>query len=90
LTLTKIGSHVPVSTVSVENEPEKDRYEQAIRIRDAHNGSREIMTVDGSLMALLSNYAWYALRLYVLFPENDAVDKQRIIQEIGAAIRKYL
>lgn len=81
-TLTKIGSRIPVSSA----EDTKDKYEQAVRIIDDQGSSAAIMEKSSSLMSILSNYALYTFRLYVLLPEDNSVDIDAIRQSIKKAL----
>jgi len=64
--LTKIGSYLPVTDIHGDNK-DLDNLEQAIRIlnRDGTT-STPIMSLNYSLMHILSQYALYSYRLYVL------------------------
>ncbi len=76
MTLTKVGSHVPISALKETGADDDDKYEQAIRVLDGTtNTSRPIMELNSSLMSILANHALYSLRVYVLFPEG--VEEQR-------------
>lgn len=73
ITLTKIGSHIPIS--AIENTgatgKDKDRYEQAVRVLDSKGeSSKSIVELKNSLMNVLSDYALFAIRIYVLFPKG--------------------
>jgi HD superfamily phosphohydrolase len=70
-TLTKIGSHVPVSALAREaTAEEKDQYEQAVRILRADNSSEPIVENAISLMKVLADFSLYTVRLYVLMPSE--------------------
>lgn len=86
---TKIGSRVPVGAIrkgadAQEKDKYEDRYEQSIRIV-AQNGdeSTDIMSAPRSLMSVLSNSALYALRLYVLLPDDKKYNADAIISYLG-------
>ena len=69
LELTKIGGHVPVSQAMQPGEDEYDKYDQSLRMIDTSTGVvTPIVEMTESLMSILSDYALYALRLYVLLP----------------------
>jgi len=71
MTLTKIGSHIPVSYEMTTDD--SDKSEQIVRILDADGAtSSPIFDVGNSLMNILSNYALYSLRVYALLPEADS------------------
>jgi HD superfamily phosphohydrolase len=78
ITLTKVGSRIPVGAIETGADAKrKDKYEQSIRIVDQNGGeSTDIMSVSRSLMNILSNSALFALRLYVLLPDDkkDSAD----------------
>ncbi len=75
--LTKIGSHLNVSSLEENHSEEKDKYEQSIRVlNDLDNTSKPIMEMPQSLMKVLSDNSLYTLRLYVLFPENMASNEK--------------
>lgn len=79
ITLTKIGSRVPVGAMQGGTDTDaKDKYEQSIRILREDGDSIDIMSVPRSLMSILSNRALYALRIYVLLPP----DKKALAGEI--------
>jgi HD superfamily phosphohydrolase len=80
MTLTKIGSHVPVSSVMESkegglSETEVDKYEQSIRIHDKHNNkSTPIVGKRSSLLHVLAGHALYSLRIYVILPDDFTGD----------------
>ena len=81
--LTRIGSHVPVSSILNSDSEELDKYEQSIRILDSeNNSSKEIVSIKQSMMSVLSNYGLYSLRIYILFPEDSEDKRREIIRRI--------
>lgn len=69
MALTKIESHVPASRATHSEEEDQDKIAQTLRIIDPRSGqTTPIVEVKQSLMSVLSDYALYALRLYVLLP----------------------
>ncbi len=88
ITLTKVGSRVPVGAVqTAASSKDKDRYEQSIRILgDDGVSSADIMSEQQSLMSILSNNALYALRLYVLLPP----DKEGRVRDITKRMEAIL
>lgn len=94
MTLTKIGSHVPISAIAEDKKPgdrdkEKDRAEQAIRVLDSGGStSKEIVRKSHSLMSILSDWALYSFRLYLLCPEErpelPGAMRKKIREEVGA------
>jgi len=95
ITLTKIGSLIPVSSAmqlakgeaAKKSEEDHDRYEQAIRILNEEDGSSiPIMEKASSLMSVLADHALYAFRLYVLPPESGEFDAERVRAEIRSEL----
>lgn len=82
MVLTKIGSHIPVSAMG-SGPDEKDKYDQAVRIMNrAGDKSTPIVEIPDSLMSILSNYALYSHRVYVLFPEGEESRRDEIAEQI--------
>ncbi len=75
ISLTKVGSFAPVSMLP----PDEDELEQSIRIEN-DDGSIPIVNSAGSVMSVLAQKALFAARLYVLFPDEREVDRQRITE----------
>jgi HD superfamily phosphohydrolase len=76
--ITKIGSLV--STAEAGSLATRDRFDQLARILPLRGGdgrSKPIVEFEGSLIRVLSNYALFSLRLYVLLPDraNDLGEK---------------
>lgn len=71
-TLTTVGSVVPLAQA-------KDDFgdDQLVRIVDKNKRSLPIVELKQSLMSVLSNYALYALRVYVLLPGEMNTPKVR-------------
>lgn len=71
MALTKIGSRIPVSQLGSATDDQKDRYQQAVRIL-SEDGKESIPIVESkqSLMNILSEYALYEIRIYVLLPKG--------------------
>jgi len=92
ITLTKVGSHVPAKVIAGgSGARDKDRYEQAIRILNSQgDDSVDIMSVDQSLMNILSDNALYVIRLYVLLPPDKLKNYPNIRTEICAACTEEL
>jgi len=81
ITLTKIGSHVPVSFVQTEDDI--DKAEQSVRILNPHNNTSEtISSLGHSLMHILSDYALYSLRVYALLSESQIKHRHKIAARI--------
>ena len=74
--LTRIGPYIPVSVLP----PNEDDLDQSIRIKES-SGSRPIVEIDNSLMKVLSQQALYTARLYVLFPNGRASERQMITEQ---------
>lgn len=87
--LTKIGSHLPL-TRDTDKEKEKERedeLEQAIRLlHPTDDQSKPIMACKQSLMSILSDYALFTLRVYVLLPSA----KQQLRDSIADKIKQDL
>ena len=84
ITMTKIGSMLPTSTIEGgASGTDKDRYEQAVRVasRDRRT-STPISELPHSLMSVLSNQEFYALRVYVLLTPETETLRDRIERQI--------
>ena len=83
ITLTKVGSHVPVGMLQkAPNAKDKDKYEQAIRIiSSSDRTSTDIMSLPQSLMSILSDNALYLLRMYVLLPDDKVALREAIAND---------
>lgn len=85
IALTKVGSHVPVGSIERDDEKDRDRWEQSIRIlKHDRTTSEEIMNIPSSLMSVLADQALFSLRLYVLLEPHE-LDKR---EKISAAVLK--
>ena len=85
--LTKIGSSLPISAIEGDSSSSREKLEQAVRILDKNKRtSKPIMEVPHSLMKVLSNYACYTIRVYVLLP----VEKKHLAESINEMIRRDL
>ncbi len=85
--LTKIGSHVPVSTIDESSGTDREKLEQAVRVLNVDKRtSRPIMEVQHSLMKVLSDYSCYTIRVYVLLPSS----KLKLAPEINGKIKSDL
>jgi HD superfamily phosphohydrolase len=89
ITLTKVGSRVPVGTMQDgASSKERDKYEQSIRIMgDDGSSSNDIMSEPQSLMSILSNSALYALRIYVLLPPDKKGLADAITERMQAMLK---
>lgn len=89
-TLTQAESHIPVASLLNSNHKDvEESYVQAVRIlKNSNEESKAIMEVKKSLMSVLSDYALYSIRLYILFPNNEIEKLKR--KEIEDYIRKDL
>jgi HD superfamily phosphohydrolase len=78
--LTKVGSSVPLSTAYDDKEElAPDRYQQLIRILNHDGqGSTPIVELRHSMMSILSDQAWYAIRLYALLPQDVPEERSRM------------
>ncbi len=78
--LTKVGSHLDVSSRFESETDDEDKYWQAIRVlaTETNGKSTPIMEVGRSLMKVLSDYSIYILRVYVLLKPEEAHRKPEI------------
>jgi hypothetical protein len=84
ITLTKIGSRISVGSIGDLAESDRDKYEQSIRICYRTGESTEIMSINNSLMSIISDQALYSLRLYILFDDSTISvreDVEKFLQE---------
>lgn len=89
IALTKIGSHVPLGRDADEEARDKELFSQSVRVIErGSNLSKPIMNVRRSLMAILSDYAFYAIRLYVLIPPQNSASRQEIADYINQDLRE--
>jgi hypothetical protein len=82
--LTKIGSSVDVATALDDADEKKADLDQTVLVyNDGSRESEPIMDVPSSLMSVLSDFALYPLRVYVLFPRtvSDPNAKRKEIRE---------
>lgn len=87
LSLAKIGSRIPFSDLEARGFDEE--VEQAVRILQGEpdavgSTSRPLIDLDPALMKTLSNFKWYALRLYVHLEGQYA----KLRSDIEAQLRK--
>ncbi len=72
MALTKIGSRIPISQLAGSTDNQKDLHQQAIRILNPNSGeSLPIVELKQSLMGVLSEYALYEIRLFVLLRAGE-------------------
>lgn len=82
LRLTKDGSRRPLPDEDGDD-PGGDRGgSQLIRIGAAGGKSIPIVNLKNSLMRVISNYGFFALRIYVLFPEGQESQRRAITEQI--------
>jgi HD superfamily phosphohydrolase len=86
LTFTKVGANVPISALA-QDVPgamvDPDKTEQAVRILDPRtHTSKPIMAERRSLMSVLADRALYALRVYVILPNDRERDRRAIESHI--------
>jgi HD superfamily phosphohydrolase len=80
LPLTKVGSHIPYSEVEEGGGDYEEESQQTVRILSLGNDrtSRPLNEIESALMRQLSNYRFYAIRLYVhLIGAPDEVQTKR-------------
>ena len=87
VTLTKIGSRMPITSISGGSAKDKDRYEQAIRILKDDGTSEDIMSVPQSLMSVLSDQALYMARVYVLC--EDTAKREAISKAVSGDLGQF-
>lgn len=81
--LTKVGARVRSSLLAVEDKKELDRYEQAVRVLQKDGSSKEIMAHKSSLMSVLSEKAYSAVRLYAIVPKDNLSQLDTIRAEVA-------
>ena len=87
LALTKIGGQLSVSRAMASTEDDLHRFEQVLRIFEpTTQGSRPVVEMEQSLMHVLSNYAYYAIRLYVTLPPEYESRREEIETYIGSQL----
>jgi len=84
LRLTKDGSRKPLPD---DDDDDDDKGEdkggsQLIRIGSAGGESKPIVNLRNSLMNVISNYGFFALRIYVLFPQGEERQRLAITKQI--------
>ena len=82
--LTKIGS-VRLLGNEQEDQPEAQGGAELARIL-VGNESKPIVNIKSSIMHVMSNYALYVLRLYVLFPGSDESRRHEIAERVATDI----
>lgn len=86
--LTKIGSLVDVATVLDDATEKRGDLDQTILVYNELDQKAEpVMDVSSSLMSVLSDFALYPLRVYVLFPRNTSAPEAKR-KEIEQHIKK--
>jgi uncharacterized protein len=70
-TLTKAATYIPMSSIIGNIEADKELLQQSIMIFNERTGdSMPINTIKASMMSVLSDFALYSARLYVLLPAS--------------------
>lgn len=90
MSLTKVGTYLPVSMTAADLEGNADAVQQSIFIKDGQE-SKPISTVSRSLMSVLSQNILFSARMYVILDEgnehirHDILSRvrQRISAEVG-------
>ena len=90
MSLTKVGTYLPVSMTATDLERNADAVQQSIFIKDGED-SKPISMVSRSLMNVLSQNILFSARMYVILGEgDDQVRKdilkrarQKISEEVG-------
>ena len=72
--LTKVGAVVPIAPdVAADDDEQADAYEQSIRIMDRRTrDSKPITGCGNSLLHVLGDQSFYALRIYGVFDQADS------------------
>lgn len=87
--LTKVRSHVPVSALIEEKSDDIEQLGQTVQIFDKDEKiTKPIVDIEHSLTNILSNYALYTFRIYVLFGDLPESDRNKIKKEISVEIKK--
>ena len=79
MSLTKVGTYLPVSMTVADLEGNDDALQQSIFIKDGDE-SRPISTVSRSLMNVLSQNVLFAARIYVILDENQECIRENILR----------
>ena len=82
LRLTKDGSRKPLPDDDLDNAHDDRGSSQLIRIGSSKGASIPIVKHENSLMNVISNYGFFALRIYVLFPTGMEHTRGSIIDQI--------
>lgn len=85
MSLTKVGTYLPVSMTAADLEGSADAVQQSIFIKDGE-GSKPISTVSRSLMNVLSQNTLFSARMYVILDESDGHVRQDILRRVRQRI----
>jgi len=77
MALTKLSATLPASAVVERCTDDEEEYEKLVRVIGQDGTSVPITDVPHSLMHILADYALYAIRVYVLFPDGLAEAQHR-------------
>lgn len=81
--ITSLGARLPSSTLVKREEEDLERFASTIHVLgDTSPKAESILTFPLSLMKVLSDYAFYALRVYVLLPEDKQGKRGKIADRI--------
>ena len=85
MSLTKVGTYLPVSMTPADLEGSADAVQQSIFIKDGED-SKPISTVSRSLMNVLSQNILFSSRMYVILDEGDDHVRQDILKRVRQRI----
>lgn len=81
MSLTKVGTYLPVSITPADIEGNADAVQQSIFIKDGEE-SKPISAVSRSLMNVLSQNILFSSRMYVILEEKDAHVREEILKRV--------
>ena len=85
MSLTKVGSYLPISMTAADFEGNAGAVEQSIFIKDGEN-SKPISAVSRSLMSVLSQNILFSARMYVVLDQGQGEVRQEILKYVRQRI----
>jgi len=85
MSLTKVGTYLPVSMTPADLAGNADAVQQSIFIKDGED-SKPISAVSRSLMNVLSQNILFSSRMYVILDENEDHVRQEILKRVRQRI----
>ncbi len=85
MSLTKVGTYLPVSMTPADLEGNADAVQQSIFIKDGED-SKPISTVSRSLMNVLSQNILFSSRMYVILDDGNDRARQDILTRVRQRI----